>query len=47
MHWIASSEKNANNAAFEKHLQDAADQFLANSSLKALRESSQARWQSR
>ncbi len=31
MHWIASSEKNTNNAALEKRLRAAADQFRANS----------------
>ena len=35
MHWIAPSEKNADNAALEKRLWDAADQFRANSGLKA------------
>jgi type I restriction enzyme M protein len=35
MHWIAPSEKNTANAAFEKRLWDAADQFRANSGLKA------------
>ena len=35
MHWIAPSEKNIANAALEKRLWDAADQFRANSGLKA------------
>jgi len=35
MHWIAPSEKNADNAALEKRLWDAADQLRANSELKA------------
>jgi type I restriction enzyme M protein len=35
MHWIAPSEKNTANAALEKRLWDAADQFRANSGLKA------------
>ena len=35
MHWIAPSEKNTVNAALEKRLWDAADQFRANSGLKA------------
>ena len=35
MHWIAPSEKNADNAALEKRLWDAADQFRANSGLKS------------
>ena len=35
MIWIAPSEKNADNAALEKRLWDAADQFRANSGLKA------------
>lgn len=30
MHWIAPSEKNADHAALEKRLWDAADQLLAN-----------------
>src|SRR5690348_4403821 len=35
MHWIAPSEKDNNTAALEKRLWDAADQFRANSGLKA------------
>ena len=35
MHWIAPSEKDTDNAALEKSLWDAADQFRANSGLKA------------
>src|SRR5438477_6105422 len=35
MHWIAPSEKDADNAALEKRRWDAADQFRANSSLKS------------
>ena len=35
MHWIAPSEKDADNAALEKRLWDAADQFRANSGLKS------------
>ena len=35
MIWIAPSEKDADNAALEKRLWDAADQFRANSGLKA------------
>jgi type I restriction enzyme M protein len=35
MHWIAPSEKDNNNAALEKRLWDAADQFRANSGLKS------------
>ncbi|MCU0717126.1 MAG: type I restriction-modification system subunit M, partial [Pirellula sp.] len=35
MHWIAPSEKDAGSASLEKRLWDAADQFLANSGLKA------------
>ncbi|MFY8215563.1 MAG: type I restriction-modification system subunit M N-terminal domain-containing protein, partial [Chthoniobacterales bacterium] len=35
MHWIAPSEKDAANAALEKRLWDAADQFRANSGLKS------------
>jgi type I restriction enzyme M protein len=35
MHWIAPSEKNAASASLEKRLWDAADQFRANSGLKA------------
>src|SRR5947207_14761321 len=35
MHWIAPSEKDTDNAALEKRLWDAADQFRANSGLKA------------
>ena len=35
MHWIAPSEKDTANAALEKRLWDAADQFRANSGLKA------------
>jgi len=35
MHWIAPPEKNTDNAALEKNLWDAADQFRANSGLKA------------
>ena len=35
MQWIAPSEKDTNNAALEKRLWDAADQFRANSGLKS------------
>ena len=35
MIWIAPSEKDHDNAALEKRLWDAADQFRANSGLKA------------
>jgi len=35
MHWIAPSEKNADNAALEKRLWDAADQLRANSEERA------------
>jgi hypothetical protein len=35
MHWIALSEKDADNAALEKRLWDAAEQFRANSRLKS------------
>ncbi len=35
MLWIAPSEKDTDNAALEKHLWDAADQFRANSGLKS------------
>ncbi len=35
MPWIAPSEKDHNNAALEKRLWDAADQFRANSGLKS------------
>src|SRR5579863_6407110 len=35
MHWIAPSVKDTDNAALEKRLWDAADQFRANSGLKA------------
>ena len=35
MQWIAPSEKDNDNAALEKRLWDAADQFRANSGLKA------------
>ena len=35
MHWIAPSEKDQDNAALEKRLWDAADQFRANSGLKS------------
>jgi type I restriction enzyme M protein len=35
MHWIALSEKDAGSASLEKRLWDAADQFRANSGLKA------------
>lgn len=35
MHWVAPSEKNEEKASLEKSLWDAADQFRANSSLKA------------
>ena len=35
MHWIAPSEKDTGNAALDKRLWDAADQFRANSGLKA------------
>ena len=36
MHWIAPSEKDTDNAALEKRLWAAADQFRANSGLEAL-----------
>ena len=35
MHWIAPTEKDAASATLEKNLWDAADQFRANSGLKA------------
>ena len=35
MHWIAASEKDSANGTLEKRLWDAADQFRANSGLKA------------
>lgn len=35
MNWIAPSEKDTDNAALEKRLWDTADQFRANSGLKA------------
>src|SRR5512137_2782540 len=35
MHWIAATEKDNNTATLEKRLWDAADQFRANSGLKA------------
>jgi type I restriction enzyme M protein len=35
MHWIAPSEKDAASTSLEKRLWDAADQFRANSGLKA------------
>ena len=35
MHWIAPSEKDIASTALEKRLWDAADQFRANSGLKA------------
>ena len=35
MQWIAPAEKDTNNAALEKRLWDAADQFRANSGLKS------------
>ena len=35
MQWIAPAEKDTNNAALEERLWDAADQFRANSGLKA------------
>ena len=35
MHWIAPSEKDSANGTLEKRLWDAADQFRANSGLKA------------
>ncbi len=35
MHWIAPSEKDPSSASLEKRLWDAADQFRANSGLKA------------
>ncbi|RPI72587.1 MAG: hypothetical protein EHM38_01680, partial [Geobacteraceae bacterium] len=35
MHWIAPTEKDTAIAALEKRLWDAADQFRANSGLKA------------
>ena len=36
MHWVAPSEKDTDNAALEKRLWDAADQFRANSGRKEL-----------
>ena len=36
MQWIASSEKNADNAALKKHLWDDANQLRTNAKLKAL-----------
>ena len=44
MTWIAPSEKDTDNAALEKRLGDAADQFRANSGLKS-REYSLAPWE--
>ena len=35
MHWIATSEKDAASTSLEKRIWDAADQFRANSGLKA------------
>jgi type I restriction enzyme M protein len=35
MHWIAPSEKDHTNGTLEKRLWDSADQFRANSGLKA------------
>ena len=35
MHWIAPSEKDAASTSLEKRLWDSADQFRANSGLKA------------
>ena len=35
MHWVAPSEKDIGTATLEKRLWDAADQFRANSGLKA------------
>jgi type I restriction enzyme M protein len=35
MHWIAPAEKDSDSSALEKRLPDAADQFRANSGLKA------------
>jgi len=35
MHWIAPSEKDTANGSLEKRLWDSADQFRANSGLKA------------
>ena len=35
MHWVAPSEKDTDNAALEERLWDTADQFRANSGLKA------------
>jgi type I restriction-modification system DNA methylase subunit len=35
MHWIAPTERDSDSSALEKHLWDAADQFRANSGLKA------------
>ncbi len=35
MHWIAPTEKHSASASLEKRLWDAADQFRANSGLKA------------
>jgi Type I restriction-modification system methyltransferase subunit len=35
MHWVAPSEKDTDTAALEKRLWDSADQFRANSGLKA------------
>lgn len=35
MHWIAPSERDTENAALEKRLWNSADQFRANSGLKA------------
>ena len=42
MIWIAPSEKHADNAALEKRLWDAADQFRANCGLKAQEYSAQS-----
>jgi hypothetical protein len=35
MHWVAPSEKDTTNGTLEKRLWDSADQFRANSGLKA------------
>ena len=42
MHWIAASEKDSANGTLEERLWDAADQFRANSGLKAQEYSSPA-----
>jgi type I restriction enzyme M protein len=36
MRWVAPTEKDTANGALEKHLWEAADQFRANSGLKAV-----------